>query len=188
MNQEAALATKTVVMTEFLQLCAQDTEARYELDEGELVSLSPTSRKHASQIDKIYRFLIRHLPEQQYDVLPGEVGFILGHDPKPIVRGADLAVLPHQENPDEGFIAEAPLLAVEVISPGNTAEDIERKCQQYLAHGTQEIWVVYSKAQTIHVYRQSQTSEDLASYSIHDRNGQFQSLLGFTVPCAGLFS
>jgi Uma2 family endonuclease len=179
--------TKTVGLEEFQELCAREQDARYELDEGELVPLSPTSRKHAAQIDKIYRFLIQRLPAAKYDILPGEVGFVLGSDPKPIVRGADLAVLPHQENPNEGFIAEAPLLAVEVISPGNTAEDTERKREQYLAHGTGEVWMVYPKSQTIHVYRQA-SSPDLPAYTVCDRSGQFHSLLGFSVPCAQLFS
>ena len=181
--------TKTVGLDEFRELCAQEKNAQYEVVEGELVSLSPTSRKHASQVDRIYRFLIRRLPEQKYDILPGEVGFTLGSDPKPIVRGADLAVLPHQENPSEGFVAEPPLLAVEVISPGNTAEDIERKCSQYLAHGTEEVWVVYPKSQTIHVYRRQQrpSSDVVPDYAIYNRNGQFHSLLGFAVQCVHLF-
>jgi Uma2 family endonuclease len=52
----------------------------------------------------------------------------------------------------EGYIPYAPDLAVEVVSPGNTAAEIDEKVRQYLKYGTRIVWIVYpaSKSVTVH--------------------------------------
>jgi len=51
----------------------------------------------------------------------------------------------------EGFLENAPLIAVEVISPSNTAESVERKLAKYFENGAGEVWVVFYK--TRHIWR-----------------------------------
>ncbi|HUP52383.1 MAG TPA: Uma2 family endonuclease, partial [Longimicrobiales bacterium] len=46
-----------------------------------------------------------------------------------------------------------PDLAVEVVSPANTAADIEQKVGEYLAAGTVEVWVLYPRTHTLVVHR-----------------------------------
>ena len=42
------------------------------------------------------------------------------------------------------FVTGAPDLAVEVVSPANSAAEMERKVGEYLAAGSQRVWVVYT--------------------------------------------
>lgn len=169
-------------LAEYLELPeVRSEEFSYELDEGELVPMPPTAKRHGKRLDRLYRYLIQHLPEEQYDILAGEVGFILQGDPAPTVRGADLAVQYREDDIPEGFAKEPPLLAIEVVSPSNTAEDLEKKRAQYLAAGAREVWIVYETTKSLHVFQ----SENRASvYGIADA---FESGLGFPVVVKELF-
>lgn len=45
-----------------------------------------------------------------------------------------------------------PDLAVEVISPGEKAADIQRKVRTYLDKGTEQVWVVYPDTKEVHQF------------------------------------
>ena len=47
----------------------------------------------------------------------------------------------------------APDLAVEVISPGNTDKEMDRKLHEYFEAGVKLVWYVYPETQTVLVYR-----------------------------------
>jgi Uma2 family endonuclease len=56
----------------------------------------------------------------------------------------------------KGFWEGAPDLAVEVLSPTNTVEEIHAKIVEYLENGTKLIWVINPEEQYILVYRSPQ--------------------------------
>jgi Uma2 family endonuclease len=177
-------------LQEFLALREPEDGTKFELDEGTLLCLPQTGAAHAYRLDRTYRYLIAHLPESEYDILPGEVGFILGYDPKPIVRGADLAVMPHRDQHNQQLLRTPALLIVEVLSPANTSEDIERKRQQYLHHGVQELWIVYEKSRTMHVWQRSAEAASEQDYKllVAGRESRFESSLGFPVELERIFA
>jgi Uma2 family endonuclease len=49
-----------------------------------------------------------------------------------------------------------PDLAVEVVSPGDSAEDVQAKVRTYLDKGAQQVWVLYPKTKEIHQFIGSQ--------------------------------
>ncbi len=53
----------------------------------------------------------------------------------------------------EGFAPYAPDLAIEVISPSDSATDLTEKIELYLAHGTQLLWVINPRTRSANVYR-----------------------------------
>jgi Uma2 family endonuclease len=59
--------------------------------------------------------------------------------------------------PSEGvptsYFEGAPDLAVEVVSPHDSAAGMLDKVQSWLTHGTQLVWVVEPKTQTVTIYR-----------------------------------
>ena len=55
--------------------------------------------------------------------------------------------------------AARPALAVEVISPANLAQDTFKKIHQYLAAGTEIVWVVYPPMKTIAIHDHTGTHE-----------------------------
>ncbi len=47
---------------------------------------------------------------------------------------------------------EAPLLAVEVHSRSNTRSELEAKAARYLEHGTQMVWLIYPRTQSLELH------------------------------------
>ena len=103
------MATKTTLsLQEFLRLPREQPDgAHYELDEGELIRLSPAGRTHAAIVIRIASYLDALLDPTQFTVLGGEAGVILSDvDDRGIVRGADVAVERASEL-DEGYARRA---------------------------------------------------------------------------------
>jgi hypothetical protein len=130
-----------------------------------------------------------HLPEDEWDILPDELGFIMAGDPKPTVRGADLAVMAHTDEIAEGMSREPAHLIVEVVSPSNAPDDIERKRTRYLSFGVQEMWIVHPKAKTMHVYLNPAAARlrGHEAMFVCDESGVFNSTLDFVVVARELF-
>lgn len=57
-----------------------------------------------------------------------------------------------QQAPDS-FIMGAPDLAVEVMSPSNTAEEMQRRAGEYINVGSRIVWIVDPDTRTVDVYR-----------------------------------
>ncbi len=60
--------------------------------------------------------------------------------------------LPGGKIPREPIPNLAPDLAVEVISQGNTPQEMERKLREYFAAGVKLVWYVYPQTRTVRVY------------------------------------
>lgn len=158
-----------------------------ELDEGELIILSPTKRKHGrvqrNIVAVLDRFLDRNPAGEMY---LAETGFLLSRDPATL-RAPDVAFVraecSGQESP-EGYLEGAPDLAVEVVSPWETARHITRKVVQYLRHGGHTVWVVYPEAEEVHVFEASGSNRVLRAGQLLEAP---ELLPGFSVPVERLF-
>jgi Uma2 family endonuclease len=89
---------------------------------------------------------------QRSGVIALRTGFILARNPD-TVRGPDVCFvraerLPPGELPDT-FLDFAPDVAVEVISPSETANEVREKVQDYLAAGTALVLVLYPKTREL---------------------------------------
>lgn len=175
---------KTMTLEEFLALPELDENGNhFELDEGELITLSPVGRTHGRRVTKISSYLDRALDEAIYEVVCGEVGILMALDPKATVRGMDVAVLRKTEHPEKGMVRSAPFLIVEVISPSNNPVDLEKKRKQYQEFGVEEVWFVYEDFKCLYVYRRQQ-----GTVAIHECPAQFESSLdGLMVDTRELF-
>lgn len=84
-----------------------------------------------------------------------ESGFMLRRDPD-IVRGPDVYYVRPERVPatgvPEGFWQSAPDLAVEVVSPSETAVDVRDKVRDFLEAGTPLVWVVYPLSREVVVH------------------------------------
>ena len=78
-------------------------------------------------------------------------------DPRGLVRRPDVSLLVAAHLPEgdlpEGMSRRPPDLAVEVVSPSNTAAEIDQRVGEYLAAGTGEVWVLYPRTRTAVVFR-----------------------------------
>src|SRR5581483_2418749 len=93
-----------------------------------------------------------------------ETGFLLRRDPD-LVRAPDAAFIAKQRVPAGGlpktYIPFAPDLAVEVVSPNDTAEYVQRKVRDWLDAGTRLLWLVYPGLRQVAVYAPGQPLRSL---------------------------
>ncbi len=134
-----------------------DNGMRHELVEGELRTMSPAGGPHGYITVELTEPLARFVREHDLGVVFGaETGFRIARDPD-TVRAPDIAFVRRDRIPatgiPEGFWPGAPDLAVEVVSPSDTADEIDEKVHQWLTSGTRLVWVVKPRRKTITVYR-----------------------------------
>ena len=91
--------------------------------------------------------------------------------------------LPGRRVPRVPIADLVPDLAVEVISPSNTAREMERKLQDSLAAGVRLVWDVYPEPQEVHVY----TAERHDVLTIDQELSGGDVLPGFGLPLRQLF-
>jgi Uma2 family endonuclease len=65
---------------------------------------------------------------------------------------------PNRLLPDEQILSEVPDWAVEILSPGNTDKEMERKRREYFAGGAQLMWIVDPVQRTVEVFTTAETS------------------------------
>ncbi len=84
-----------------------------------------------------------------------------------------------------GFLDGAPDLAVEVLSPGNTVEEIHDKLVEYFENGTRLAWIIHPSEHYVLVYRFAHEPDRLLK-SVDNLDGE-EVIPGFTLPVAELF-
>ena len=128
---------------------------RLELVGGTLVREPQPGLEHGMITMNALRALDAHCRDHRCGMVFVEAGYVL--DPRGLVRRPDVSLLLADHLPEgdmpEGMSRRPPDLAVEVVSPGNTAADIEQKVGEYLAAGTAEVWVLYPRTRTVVVHR-----------------------------------
>lgn len=137
-----------------------DHDKYYEVVDGQRVEIAPMGA-FAGAAASILAFLLnQHAVPRKLGWAVTEVLF--GFGPGKNNRRPDLAFIPREEwkrlvNADEDppSLSTVPPLAVEFVSPSNTAIEIERKMLEYFDAGVEQVWVVYPIFQRIYVYRSS---------------------------------
>jgi Uma2 family endonuclease len=125
----------------------------YELDEGKLLMEPYPAARHNLIRQRIAMKLMQFVDSHRLGIVLEEMDFRLTTD---TVRNPDVAFVSAEHaalvDLDVSPIEGAPALAVEVISPGNSAEDIAKKTQQYLRAGSQTVWIVYPRLRLMEVH------------------------------------
>jgi Uma2 family endonuclease len=109
-------------------------------------------------------------------ITPNKLGLVYGAD-CPIrlfpeqIRMPDVTFIswsrvPNSQLPVGQVLEIAPELAVEVISPSNTKDEMDRKVKDYFRAGTRLVWYVYPEAQSIRVFRSPTEFDDLTAEMI----------------------
>src|SRR5262249_7400020 len=82
----------------------------------------------------------------------------------------------------------APDLAVEVVSPDPTPDEMAAKARAYLAGGTRLVWVVWPSSAHIDVWRASHLAGPVATLNMSDTLEGEDVVPGFTYPVASIFA
>lgn len=159
----------------------------FELVDGTLVEKARGFRESF-----LAAFLIRVLGNH---VAARNLGLVTGADgmmrlARGLVRIPDVAFvswsrLPGGRVPEAAIPNLAPDLAIEVLSEGNTAEEMARKRREYFASGVRLVWLVDPATRTVAVYTAVDESRTLSEADALDAA---PVLPGFTLPVRELFA
>lgn len=121
--------TRPMTADELLDL-PDDGFHRCELVRGELITMPPPGAQHGGTAATVVELLAPHVRKQRLGKVLGESGFRLETGPD-TVRGPDAAFIARERVPADGLPEKywpgAPDLAVEVVSPGDTYDDVHEK-------------------------------------------------------------
>jgi Uma2 family endonuclease len=156
----------------------------WELVDGELIPAPSPTIKHQGVVQTIQVAFVVHFaanPEQGSSFSDVEFALSENHRVRP-----DVFVLLHEHlqvvDQDKVPIPGAPDIAIEVISPSERSIDSQLKVEAYLRYGTQEVWQVFPKTQSVVIHRgvngtKLSGSEDITT----------PLLPGFSLPVQSLF-
>jgi Uma2 family endonuclease len=156
----SAVLDAPVMTTEDLLALPKNGMERWLID-GQLREKPTTVRNriHSRLMARIVYLLEKWLESQlqpRGQILCGEAGCRLRRSPDSTV-GIDVvyiaANLAQQESTETTLIDGAPVLAVEILSPNDTVEEINEKIDSYLRAGVAFVWIVDPHDRTVTIYR-----------------------------------
>ena len=167
-----------MTLEEFLE---SDLE-RYEYIKGELIPMPPPSMLHGRISTNLFLPLGFYIRENQLGDIYMDIGFTVGDR----VLMPDVAFLSNANMPDS--LSKAcpvpPDLAVEVVSPTDSSHRVEEKAFAYLEAGTQLVWVLKPRSETVTVYR---SETDIKTLTRNDTLSGEDVVEGFSCQVAELF-
>ena len=182
------MSTTTPVTADQL-LRMPDDGNRYELVAGELRKMPPAGWEHGITGGRLRSLLGRFVMEQGLgEVFLAETGFLIARDPDTI-RAPDIAFI-HKDHlpaapPEEAFWPGAPDLAVEVVSPTDTFNDVHEKVNAWLDAGATAVWVVNPKWRNVTVYR---SATDIKTLTENDELSGEDTVPGFRCRVGDIFA
>ena len=149
--------TKPVTAEDLLLMINHDAGKRYELVRGEIQEMPPAGGHHGNVAFTIASIIGEHIRGKDLGAgFTAETGFVTGRAPDS-VRAPDVAFVSKERlaggRAPDGFVQSAPDLAVEVVSPSDSAAAIHEKVREYFDAGTRLVWVVYPGTRSVTVHR-----------------------------------
>ena len=181
-----AIATKTWTDEAFMAL--PDDGHHYEVINGELIDMGNSGALHGYVCSLALAALAGYiLPKKLGVILDSSTAFKMknGNKRSPDIaffakeRLQGIAVLP------SGYLDGAPDLAVEVLSPGNTVEEIDDKLTEYFENGSRLVWVIHPTQHYVLVYRSAHEPDRLLKGK--DSLDGEEVIPGFSLAIADLF-
>jgi Uma2 family endonuclease len=153
-----------------------------ELIAGEIVRMPPASHIHDLIKNRINELLIVYLLGRKELGLKSfvEMGAeVSKHD----TFVPDVCVISrNQLSSEDRIFRGAPELAIEVVSPSDTAKHLKIKVDAYLTNGSKTVWVIYPDARSVMVNASDSVRELKADQQIEN-----PFLPGFSTPVSAFF-
>ena len=153
-------------------LCLPTTGRRLELVKGKVYEMAPAGGPHGYIAMNIGALIHVHVRANGLGrVFAAETGFILHRDPD-TVRAPDAAFISYdrlgEEAIPDGYLAAAPDLVVEVVSPSDTRREVRDKVEEWLRAGVRLAWVIYPASRSADVYRSIDDASHLSEDDVLD--------------------
>ena len=154
-----------------------------ELINGEVVTMPHAAQRHDIIRGNILEALIVYLRANRglgLKALP-DTEFVVGANDTFIPDSCVIAI--DRLDPDKHkYIQAAPALAIEVVSPSESAAYLRIKTAAYLANGSRSVWIVFPEVRSVMVY----TADSLRELKV-DETITNPLLPGFSCPVAAFF-
>ena len=161
---------------------------RYEVVDRELVDMGNSGAKHGYFCSRLMIALGGYVQSQNLGIMfDSSTAFKLrnGNKRSPDVSFVAKERLMGLEELPDGFLELSPDLVVEVLSPGNTTEEVHNKLVEFFDNGTRLAWVVHPIERYILVYYSAQEPDRLLKTT--DTLEGESVVPGFSLPIAELF-
>lgn len=136
---------RAMTAEELWELCATGDD-RFELIDGELVKTPLAGLAHGLALAALGAELRAYARPKRLGRAFARAGFVLHRNPDTVL-GPDIAFVREAAFrgplPENGFWEGAPDLVAEVVSPDDTASELQDRIRRYLTAGVRVVWVVY---------------------------------------------
>jgi Uma2 family endonuclease len=177
------MATHTLMTAEQFDALPGEDGRHWELLEGELIEMASATAKHNRIQAQLNATLDLWLAKDNRGVTLPTTEFAFGANR----FQPDLAVLLQAKwtlvEQDRVPVLIIPDIAVEIVSPSESAVNLDRKLRIYRAHGVTEVWIVYPEGSHMYVHAANGVRELLNTDVLES-----PVLPGWSLPVAELFA
>jgi Uma2 family endonuclease len=167
----------------------ENSEKRMELVDGAIIEMAPAGGEHGEIGAGLLIDLGIHVRAKRLGRLTtAETGFVLYKDEngKDTVLAPDIGFVSIERAPKRlprKYVPFPPDFVVEIVSPNDSAEDVQEKLSKYRKAGVSLMWFLFPSSQTINVYTPTETK----ILGIDDTLDGGDVLPGFTLPVRAIF-
>jgi Uma2 family endonuclease len=179
-------ATALVTSEQYLALPDQfdqhGNRIKDELIGGEIVQMPPASHQHDRLKNRIGKLLTSYLDKNQQLGLESnvEIGTRVTRLDTFI---PDVSVTQSSRFSEHDRILQGPPeIAIEIVSPSDTASHLKAKVDAYLTNGSASVWVIFPELKSVEAHRPGSMHELKGDDRIED-----PLLPGFSVPVSSFF-
>jgi Uma2 family endonuclease len=137
-----------------------EAPGKRELIDGEVFQILPPLYRHTRIAKRLYDLLAG---SAFGDRVLQEAGYRIGGG----WLQPDVSVTQPNQALESDYLMGAPSLAIEILSPRNTAAEIERKLTLYFPEGADEVWVIAPGHRSFSAYRR--VENHVQRVSVRDR-------------------
>jgi Uma2 family endonuclease len=147
------MPVRTLMTAQQFDALPEEEGRKWELLDGELIEVSSATPEHNLILMRLSSLLHTFAVSRRLGVVLPETDLAVGANTRlrpdlgffsaETWRTVDVKRVPVVQTPD---------IAVEIISPSETATTIHRKVQAYLSWGVQEVWLVDPEVRTLFVH------------------------------------
>ena len=182
------MSTSTQLMTAEELIRLPRGQYRYELINGELITMSPAGHDHGRVTLRIASPLSRFVWDQKLgEVFAAGTGFKLTSNPDTVLA-PDVCFIKEERAKDlrksKGYWPGPPDLAVEVFGANDRKAKVQAKALQWLRYGATEVWLVDLQHETVSIYR---SGVEVITLTKEQELSAENLIPGFRLPLSAVF-
>ncbi|MDB9519965.1 Uma2 family endonuclease [Roseofilum reptotaenium CS-1145] len=181
------VATVAKVWTDDEFMALSSDGHRYELVDGELVDMGNSGMEHGYVACLLVAELMAFVRQNKLGaVCDSSTAFTLkeGNRRSPDISFISRDRLKGLSRPPRGFFQGSPDLVVEILSPGNTVEEMHTKIVEYFQNQTRLLWMIHPDERYILVYHSPEPDRLLR---VGDTLDGEDVIVGFSMAVSDLF-